>query len=113
MRDGGDDGMTLYQITDFDAGDVIRTSKYDIFEAPDEASAALFNAVYNEAAETGQSAAREHIRYRFERSDLNDDSDESDVSSGHTIVEYDSDDVSMATVITLNGHHILVWSDVG
>ncbi|MGO4915341.1 hypothetical protein [Pseudogemmobacter sp. W21_MBD1_M6] len=105
--------LNAYQITDFDAGDVIRTSKYKIFDAPDEASAALFNAVYNETAQAGQSGAREQIRYRYERGDDGDDSDANDMSSGHTIVEYDHDDVSMATIITLNGHHILVWSDIG
>ncbi|MGO4916445.1 calcium-binding protein [Pseudogemmobacter sp. W21_MBD1_M6] len=110
---GTGEALRAYQITDFDAGDVVRTSKYKIFDAPDEASAALFNAVYNETAQAGQSGAREQIRYRYERGDDGDDSDANDMSSGHTIVEYDHDDVSMATIITLNGHHILVWSDIG
>jgi hypothetical protein len=89
--------VTAHQIIDFSTGDRIKTNKHLIFDKPDDDDD-LFDAM------TGGSSGSDdicRIRYRHE---TYEDREE-------TIVEWDNDDFTQLTVVTLNGHHILVWSE--
>lgn len=88
--------VLAHQIIDFGVGDLIKTGKFDIFKKPQEVATDLLDAL--QGGTEGQSTT---IRVRYDvRSDGED-----------TVVEWNHGDEGQITVVTLNGHQSLVWSE--
>lgn len=89
--------MIAYQIMDFGIGDVIKTGKHAIFEDSD-VEETLHDRLHDNSA---ASEALGEIRYRHESYDDREE----------TILEWDDDDLSQVTIVTLEGHHKLSWTE--
>jgi len=88
----------LHEIVDFQAGDRIRMSKFDIFEKIVDELESQFEAIYGDQIKASETA----IRYRYESSD----------SVDRTILEADIDhDKIYETTVILDGRHALVIVD--
>lgn len=92
-------GESMYEIIDFDVGDVVRSTKYDIYSRPDDCDDDLYQAMHSE-----EDATNETGKIRFRHETLSDDKEQ-------TIVEWDNDDLSHLTVITIDGRHVMVWAE--
>ena len=90
--------ITMHQIIDFGVGDMIKTGMFDIFKKPEVAAEALFDALHGDGT-TGE--ATSVIRVRYEAYEDRED----------TIVEWDSQTAGQMTVVTLNGHQTLIWTE--
>lgn len=89
------EGLTRHQILDFGVGDIIRTDLYDIFNEATDAMQDMFQAVYGDE---GWSNGSGKIRYRYEGLDEDE----------MTILEVLGDEMTGSTVISMNGHQILI-----
>jgi Ca2+-binding RTX toxin-like protein len=88
-------GPVVHVITDFDVGDHIRASNYDLFEEARDEGSDAFATIYVEPGEDDVKP----IRYRNERTEQMD----------RTVVEIDLDgDRSYETTVNLEGLHVLV-----
>ncbi len=94
---GGDQSM--YQILDFDFGDVIVSPKFDIFSQNDAPEVTL-----SDAMSSGRDDEGGRIRYRYEGYDDDD---------RRTVVEWEDNDASHVTIVTMNGHQVLIWTEHG
>ncbi len=90
--------MTIHQILDFGVGDVIKTGKFDVFKKQDDAAGSLFDALHGGNANSGKTDV---IRISYEANEGQED----------TVVEWDNSDCSEITVVKLNGHQVLMWTD--
>jgi len=85
----------LHEIVDFEAGDRIRMSKYDIFEKVFDELEDQFESIYGDKVDEDDA----RIRYRHERSE----------SIDRTVIEADLDrDTIYETTIHLDGHKAIV-----
>ncbi len=91
--------VSAYQILDFNPGDVVETRKYKLFEREDEHDQPCLDDD-DTPAYGAQTLANIRIRYEIE--------DERD----HTIIEMDDDDSQLVAVVTVNGHHLMFFSEV-
>ena len=100
---GQAEGKSMYEIIDFGVGDVVRSTKYDIYSRPDndDDDDDLYQAMHSE-----EDAATDTGKIRFRHEILSDDQEK-------TIVEWDNDDLSHLTVITIDGRHVMVWTENG
>lgn len=93
--------QTLHQITDFGVGDIIQSPRFDIFSSGTATDPALFEAMLGNS---GVSPAGGSIRFRLEGYEEAD---------RKTIIEWDNDDSSQQTVVTIIGHQVLTWTENG
>lgn len=85
----------FHTITDFEAGDLIKMSKYDIFDEIADGIEDQFEAVYGDKVDIDDG----RLRYRYETSDLDQ----------RTIIEVDLNrDRIYETTIYLDGHHAII-----
>jgi hypothetical protein len=85
----------LHEILDFEAGDRIRMSKYDIFEKVFDQLEDQFESIYGDKVDDDDA----RIRFRHERSE----------SIDRTVIEADFDrDSIYETTIHLDGHRAIV-----
>jgi Ca2+-binding RTX toxin-like protein len=85
----------FHAITDFESGDLIKMSKYDIFDEVADEIEDRFEAIYGEHVDIDEG----RLRYRHERTEHAD----------RTVIEADLDrDRIYETTIYLDGHHAIV-----
>mgnify|MGYP003382048038 CR=1 FL=1 len=94
---------SLYNIIDFNVGDVIRSTRYDIFSRSDDDDDD--DDLY-QAMQADEGTPNEAGRIRYHHEFYSDDQE-------RTIVEWGNDDFSHLTLVTLNGHQVLVWTENG
>jgi Ca2+-binding RTX toxin-like protein len=91
--------VSIFQILDFRPGDVVETQKYHFFEAANTQEPSTLDAPDPEIA---TAATLSKVRVTFEK---NDDEDQ-------TVIALDGDDDLLAGLITVNGHHFLIYHEL-
>jgi hypothetical protein len=91
---------------------MIKTSKFDIFEASSDADADHFEVTYGDQDDGMDKIEYKHNQHKEEDSDNWDYRHElDDKDDEHTVVEFDNEEDSEITVIWLKGHHNLVFGE--
>lgn len=91
--------ISTYQILDFNPGDVVETRRYNFFERdePDE---------HDDLSEPDQHVAVSGILSRVRINYV------ANGEHGRTVVELDDDEDQVATIVTIDGHHVLMFCEI-